>query len=110
MYKTQISRGTWVAQSVKRPTSAQVMISRSVSSSPASGSVLTARSLEPVSDSVSPSLLLPCSCSVSVSKINVKKIFLKRKKSIHDNMGFILGMQGWFNIHKIDVTDHISKD
>ena len=49
-------RGAWVAQSVKRLTSAQVMISRSVSSSPASGSVLTAQSLEPVSDSVSPSL------------------------------------------------------
>ena len=49
-------RGSWVAQSVKRPTSAQVMISRSVSSSPALGSVLTAQSLEPVSDSVSPSL------------------------------------------------------
>ena len=51
--------GAWVAQSVKRPTSAQVMISRSVravSSSPASGYVLTAQSLEPVSDSVSPSL------------------------------------------------------
>ena len=57
--------GTWVAQSVKRLTSARVMISRSVSSSPASGSVLTAQSLEPVSDSVSPSLTLPCSCSVS---------------------------------------------
>ena len=41
------------------PTSAQVMISRSVSSSPASGSVLTAQSLEPVSDSVSPSLSDP---------------------------------------------------
>ena len=50
------TRGAWVAQSVKQPTSAQVMISRSVSSSPASGSVLTAQSLEPVSDSVSPSL------------------------------------------------------
>ena len=48
--------GAWVAQSVKRPTSAQVVISWSVSLSPASGSVLTARSLEPVSDSVSPSL------------------------------------------------------
>ena len=48
--------GAWVAQSVEWPTSAQVMISRSVSSSPVSGSVLTARSLEPVSDSVSPSL------------------------------------------------------
>ena len=45
-----------MAQSVKRPTSAQVVISRFVSSSPASGSVLTARSLEPASDSVSPSL------------------------------------------------------
>ena len=51
-------RGAWVAQSVERPTSAQVTISRFVGSSPApaSGSVLTAQSLEPVSDSVSPSL------------------------------------------------------
>ena len=48
--------GAWVAQSVERPTSAQVTISRSGSLSPASGSVLTAQSLEPVSDSVSPSL------------------------------------------------------
>ena len=47
--------GTWVAQLVKRLTSAQVMISHSVSSSPAMGSVLTAQSLEPVLDSVSPS-------------------------------------------------------
>ena len=66
--------GTWVAQSVKHPTSAQVMILRFVSSSPASGSVLTARRLEPASDSVSPSLSLslplPHSCSVSLSKIN----------------------------------------
>ena len=45
-----------MAQSVKRPTSAQVVTSQSVSSSPASGSVLTAQSLEPISDSVSPSL------------------------------------------------------
>ena len=52
-------RGASVAQSVGRPTSAQVMISRSVSSSPASGSVLTARSPEPISDSVSPSLSDP---------------------------------------------------
>ena len=51
--------GTWVAQSVKRPTSAQVMISLSGSSSPASGSGLTAQSLEPASDSVSPSLSAP---------------------------------------------------
>ena len=60
-----------MAQLVKRLTSAQVMISQSVSWSPASGSMLTAQSLEPVSDSMSPSLLaLPRSCSVSVSKIN----------------------------------------
>ena len=53
--------GARVAQSVKCPTSAQVVISQFVSSSPASGSVLTAQSLEPASDSVSPSLsvLLP---------------------------------------------------
>ena len=58
-YKCKNLRGAWVAQSVKRPTSAQVMISQSMSSSPASGSVLTAQSLEPVSDSVSPSLSAP---------------------------------------------------
>ena len=69
----------WVAQSAERPTSAQVMISRLVGSSPTSGSVLTAQSLESVSDSVSPSLSLPLphSHSVSVSKTNkhFKKIF-----------------------------------
>ena len=48
-----------MAQSVKRLTLAQVMISRFVSSSPASGSVLTAQSLEPASDSVSPSVSDP---------------------------------------------------
>ena len=49
-------RGARVAQSVKRPTSAQVTISRFVGSSPVSGSVLTVRSLEPAWNSVSPSL------------------------------------------------------
>ena len=48
--------GTWVAQLVKHPTPAQVMTSQFVSSSPVSGSVLTAHSLEPASGSVSPSL------------------------------------------------------
>ena len=52
-------RGAWVAQSVKGLTSAQVMLSRFVSSSPMSGSVLTAQSLEPASDSVSPPLSAP---------------------------------------------------
>ena len=40
----------WVAQSVKRPTSAQVMISQFVSSSPVFGCVLTAQSLAPASN------------------------------------------------------------
>ena len=52
-------RKTCVAQSVERPTSAQVMISRPVGSSPTSGSVLTARSPEPASESLSPSLSAP---------------------------------------------------
>ena len=57
---------------LKVPTSAQVMISRLMSSSPASGSVLTARSLEPALDSVCPSvsLLLPCSHPLSLSLKN----------------------------------------
>ena len=63
-----------MAQQVKHPTLAQVMISWFVSSSPVLVSVLTAPSLEPALDSVSPplSLPLPCSCSVSLclSKMN----------------------------------------
>ena len=51
-----IYRGSWVARSVKHLTSAQVMISRFVISSPVSYSLLTAQSLEPASDSRSPSL------------------------------------------------------
>ena len=52
----EAQRGAWVAQSVKHPTSAQVMISWFVGSRPASGSVLTAQSLESALDPVSPSL------------------------------------------------------
>ena len=53
------------------------MISRSVGSSPASGSGLTAQSLEPASDSVSPSLsapplLTPC-LSLSLKNKHLKK-------------------------------------
>ena len=55
----QSKEGCLGTPSVKRPTSAQGMISRSVSSSPASGSVLTAQRLDPASDSVSPSLSAP---------------------------------------------------
>ena len=49
----------WVVQSVELPTLAQVMISWFVGSSPKSGSVLTAQSLQPASDSVSPSVSAP---------------------------------------------------
>ena len=51
--------GTWVAQSVQHPTSAQVMTLWFMGSSPMSGSMLTAQSLEPASDSVSPPLSAP---------------------------------------------------
>ena len=61
--------GTWVTQSVEHPTSAEVIISWFMGSSPPSGSVLTAQSLEPASDSVSPSLsaLPPFARSLSLS-------------------------------------------
>ena len=60
------SRGAWVAQSVKPLISTQVMISQFMGLSPASGSVLTAWSLEPASDSVSPSLTHSHPVSVSL--------------------------------------------
>ena len=58
-FKREGPRGAWGARSVKRRTSAWVMISQFVGSSPASGSVLTAWSLEAASGSVSPSLSAP---------------------------------------------------
>ena len=82
------SRGTWVAQSVKPLTLAQVMTSCEsqalVSSSPASGSVLTAQSLGPASSL--PLSLCPYSHShsVSLSKIN-RNIKKKKKKRIAEN-------------------------
>ena len=77
-----------MAQSVKRPTSARVTISQFLSSSPVSGSVLTARSLEAASNSVSPSLSAPPPLRLwlSPSKIN---------KNIKEN----LKQQGWFLGH-----------
>ena len=67
-----------MAQWVKCLISAQVMISRCVRSSPASGSALTAQSLEPALDSVSPSLSVPSPVhALSLSEINIKKkVFL----------------------------------
>ena len=65
LFNVKQAWGACVAQSVKCLTSAQVMISRLVSSSSMSGSVLTVQSLEPALDSMSPSLsaLPPHSCA-----------------------------------------------
>ena len=64
--------GTWEAQLIGCPTSAQVVISWFVGSSPVPGSVLTAQSLEPPLYSVSSSLCpYPThTLSLSPSKIN----------------------------------------
>ena len=70
----------WAAQSIERPTSAQVMISRFVGSSPASGSVLTARSLEPAWDSVSPLLSAPSLLTLCVCLLIINKRLKKKKK------------------------------
>ena len=70
-----LHRGVWVAQSVERPTSAQVMISQFLGLSPTSGSVLTAQSLESASNSMCVSL--SASFLLVLSKIN--KHFKKRK-------------------------------
>ena len=60
-------RGAWVAQSVMRLTSAQVMIPLLMSSSPALGSVLTSQSLEPALDSVFSPLSAPPPLTFSLS-------------------------------------------
>ena len=71
--RSPLTRGAWVARWVKRRTLAQVTISQFVGSSPALGSVRTARSLEPASDSMSPSLCPSpahaMSLSLSLSKL-----------------------------------------
>ena len=76
-----------MARSVGHLTSAQVMISRSLSSSPPSGSVLTAQSLEPASDSVSPSLSAPppfmlCLCLKNKLK-KKKKQYTEAQCAVH---------------------------
>ena len=65
IYRINLFRGTWVAQLVGHPTSAQVMISLLVSWRPMLGSALAVQSLDPASDSVPVSLPLPCSHSLS---------------------------------------------
>ena len=89
--------GAWVAQSVGRLTSVQVMISQSVSSSPASGSVLTAQSLEPALGSVSPSLsaLPPLSLSLFLSKINIKKMQIPGVPGWLSQLSVQLWLRSW---------------
>ena len=67
-YVVSISQfSDWVAQSVKRLTLAQVMISQFAGWNPAWGSALTARSLESASDAVSPCLSAPPLLTLCVS-------------------------------------------
>ena len=67
--KCQQGRGTRVARLVEHLTSAQVMISRFVSSSPTSGSLLSAVGAGPALDPLSPSLCLsPPSPPVALSQ------------------------------------------
>ena len=67
VYRKACLWGACVAQSAEGQTSAQVIISRFLSLSPASGSVLTARSLEPASGSASPSHSAPLQLVLSLS-------------------------------------------
>ena len=82
-FKYWRGQGTWVAQSVKCPTSAQVMISQFMSFSPTLGSVLTAQSLEPASDSVFPSFsaspLLVLCLSLPLSLLPLLSLSFKNK-------------------------------
>ena len=69
-----------MAQSVKHPTLAQFMISQFMGLSPMLGSVLTAQSLEPALDSVSPLSLCPSpSHTLSLKKKKKKK---KKKETL----------------------------
>ena len=63
-------RGAWVAHTVRHLTSAQVMISWLMPSSPTSGSVVTAQNLEPASKSMSPSLSAPPLLALCLSKMS----------------------------------------
>ena len=74
------SGGTWVAQLVKSPTSAQVVISQFMNLSPTSGSMLTAQSLEPASDSVSPSLSAPSPLTLCLSVSQIQINILKKEE------------------------------
>ena len=78
---------TWVAQSVKCLTLAQVMISQFMGSSPTSGSVRQLRAWNLLQIWCLPlSLPLPCSCSVSLSHKNKLKYFKKILKDTFEKL------------------------
>ena len=87
-----------MAQLVGQPTSAQVMISQLMGSSPASGSVLMAQSLEPASDSVSSSLSAPpplmLCLSLSVKKINKHLKKFKEEEERRRSLGMLEKKRG----------------
>ena len=76
--RVDIHGDTWVAQSVRCPTLAQVMISQFIGLSPALGSVLTAQILEPASDYVFPPLSAPPSLMLCLS-LKSKQTLQKKK-------------------------------
>ena len=82
-----------MAQLVERPTSVQVMISQSVGSSPESGSVLTARSLEPASHSVSPSLSAPPPLGLSLF-LSLKNKINRHKKNFFNKFKWPMHIRG----------------
>ena len=71
--------GAWVVQSIEHLTSAQVTISLFLSLSPTSGSVLTAQSLEPPWDSMSPFFSAPPLLLLCLSQSLKNEETLKKK-------------------------------
>ena len=89
VFKAQISRGIWVAQSVKRCTLAQVIVSWPMGSSPTSGSVLTAQSRSLLQILCLPLCLpLPHSHSLCLKNEYMLKKKLKNKAQISQNLPF----------------------
>ena len=78
LIKLRQAWGSRVAQFVKQPTLAQVTISQFMGLSPESGSGLTAHSLEPALDSVSPSLSAPPPLVLCLSPLSLKNKHLKK--------------------------------
>ena len=84
---------------VRHPTLAWVVISQFVSSSPMLGSVLIAQSLEPASDSVSPSLSAPLPLTLCLSKTNIeKKLKVRKRRKKYGGFKSHTGYRDYLNI------------